>query len=125
MSSAEADKEKLGQAFINLLLNAIEASRHGGKILIKSRHHQKGGSPYIEVVIQDQGHGIKEEYLSDIFKPFFTTKSKGTGLGLANVKRIVEAHEGWVEAANIKPSGGFFRVLLPIGTDHGQDTRRR
>lgn len=119
------DKEKLGQAFINLLLNAIEASRHGGKILIKSRHHQNGGSPYIEVVIQDQGHGIKEEYLFDIFKPFFTTKSKGTGLGLANVKRIVEAHGGWVEAANIKPSGGFFRVSLPIGTDHGQDTRRR
>ena len=54
-----------------------------------------------------------EKNLDDIFKPFFTTKTRGTGLGLSNVKRIAEAHKGWVEVENRVPCGASFKFYLP------------
>jgi len=76
----------------------------------------------VDVIIDDEGCGISKEYISDIFKPFVTTKSKGTGLGLTNVKRIVEAHGGNVEVKNRHPHGVFFKVGFPTGKDYGQDS---
>jgi signal transduction histidine kinase len=117
-----ADGEKLGQAFINLLLNAIEASPCEGKIVVKSRYDQSGKAPWAGVFVQDQGPGVPRENMDEIFKPFFTTKTKGTGLGLANVKRIVDAHGGRVEVKNSRPGGGAaFRVWLPIKAEYGQN----
>lgn len=115
------DDEKLEQAFINLLLNAIEASPRGGEVLVKTRYRPNGWTrARVEVLIEDEGAGVPEEHLGDIFKPFFTTKSRGTGLGLSNVKRILEAHGGGVDVANRRPSGASFHVFLPIGGPHGQ-----
>ena len=122
------DGEKLGQTFINLLLNAIEASPEGGSIVLTTRYHPNGGRPEVEVLIEDEGPGITQECLSEIFKPFFTTKSKGTGLGLGNARRILEVHGGRVEVENRAPRhpcGACFRVVIPARGEYGQDTHRR
>jgi len=120
-----ADAEKLGQVFINLLLNAAEACSQEGRILITSRYNQDDGQPMSEIIIEDEGNGITKKHISDIFKPFFTTKTKGTGLGLTNVDRIVKAHGGWVKVKSIHPHGTFFHICLPIGKDYAQDTCSR
>lgn len=119
------DSEKLGQAFINLLLNAIEASPEKGGIQVTTRFHPDGAKPGVEVLIEDQGPGISQECLSEIFKPFFTTKSKGTGLGLGNARRILEVHGGWVEVENRArqyPCGACFHIFIPARGMHGQDS---
>ena len=92
---------------------------------MKSRYHNGKGPRKIEISVMDDGYGIPEEFAREIFKPFFTTKSKGTGLGLANVKRIIEAHGGRIEVGNRKPSGAVFRVFLPVGENHGHHTHYR
>ena len=122
----QGDNEKLGQAFINLFLNAIEASPKGGQVLVKTRYRPNGWTrPRVDVFIEDEGAGVPEEHIGDIFKPFFTTKSRGTGLGLSNVKRILEAHGGGVDVENRRPCGASFHVFLPIGGAHGQYPYRR
>lgn len=119
------DREKLGQAFINLLLNAIEASPENGSVYVKSLFYSDGGKPRVEVLIEDEGPGVSQEFLSEIFKPFFTTKSKGTGLGLSNAKRILDVHDGRLVVENRTPlqtGGARFRVFIPAGGKHGQDS---
>ncbi len=109
----QADGEKLVQAFINILLNALEASGFGSKIEIQTDfrpHHGKA----VSVTIADEGHGITKPHASEIFKPFFTTKSSGTGLGLSNAHRIIEAHGGQIDVENRQNSGSFFRIALPV-----------
>lgn len=121
------DGEKLGQAFINLLLNAIEASPENGRIHVKTLYHSNGGNPQVEVLIEDEGPGVSPEFLSEIFKPFFTTKSKGTGLGLSNARRILDIHGGWIHVENRTPHyprGACFHVFIPAGGTHGQDSHR-
>jgi PAS domain S-box-containing protein len=112
-----ADREKLGQALINLLLNSIESTSAGGVIRLSCLRAEHDGKPGIEAAVADPGHGVKVEHMGEIFKPFFTTKNKGAGLGLTNVKRIVEAHQGWVLAKNIEPRGALFRIWLPGGEE--------
>jgi PAS domain S-box-containing protein len=113
MPYIQADEEKLGQAVINLLLNALEASPEGAIISVLSRCRNRNGK-CAEVVISDRGPGVPEEHLDDIFKPFFTTKTSGTGLGLCNVKRIAEAHDGWIEVKNLDEGGAAFKMSLPF-----------
>ncbi len=109
----QADEEKLGQAVINLLLNALEASPADAKIMVRSHLSDQNGR-IAEVVISDKGRGVPEEHLGDIFKPFFTTRTMGTGLGLSNVKRIAEAHDGKIEVKNIRDGGAEFKISLPL-----------
>lgn len=106
------DREKLVQAVINILLNALEASPAGAAIEIGSRI-VPGGDGGVEVTIADEGHGVPERHLPGLFKPFFTTKSKGTGLGLSNARRIIEAHGGRIEGLNRRPRGAVFNIFLP------------
>ena len=106
------DREKLEQAFINILLNALEASPGGATIDITSTFEPNRQDGAI-VVIADQGSGVAEKYLADIFKPFFTTKSKGTGLGLNNARQIIEAHGGRIAVGNRNTSGTYCRIELP------------
>ncbi|MCF8062585.1 MAG: PAS domain S-box protein [Deltaproteobacteria bacterium] len=119
-----ADGEKLEQALINLLLNAVEASGREGEIRVTTAYVPDGGSPRTEISVLDRGRGLPEAALSDLFKPFFTTKTKGSGLGLNNVKRIVEGHGGWVEARNRRSRGASFTICLPGENGHVQDTGR-
>ncbi len=119
MPDISSDSEKLGQTFINLLLNAIEASYHNRIITVESKYQPNGGNPVAEVIINDEGHGVKDVYIEEIFKPFFTTKTKGTGLGLTNVRRIIEAHNGWIEVKSRTSGGASFKISLPAGKNHG------
>jgi len=108
-----ADREKLGQALINLLLNALEATEPSGQVVVETRLlYQKGRR--VEIHVSDDGCGLPAAQPEEIFKPFFTTKSRGTGLGLSNVLRIVNAHQGTIRAENRHPHGAVFTMVLPV-----------
>lgn len=102
------DPERIKQAVSNILINAIEASENGSEISIKTGITR--GYQYIE--IKDQGCGIPNEILNKIFEPFYTTKTKGIGLGLAITKKIIDAHKGKIEVSN--QNNTTFRILLPF-----------
>ena len=107
------DGQMLIQAVLNLLLNAVEASSKGKRIHLCSEYDKEDGEMAV-VMVSDEGLGIAENIISEIYKPFFTTKVKGTGLGLNNVKRIAEAHGGHVEARNLQPRGACFSIQIPV-----------
>ena len=103
------DPERLRQAFLNLLLNAREAMPDGGRIRVAVRH----GDGSIVTTIEDQGRGFSAEALARASEPFFTTKPLGTGLGLANARRTVEACGGRLVLANGGNGGARVRIELP------------
>jgi two-component system sensor histidine kinase PilS (NtrC family) len=111
---ADCDPDQLRQVFWNLLTNAAQAvgaaSPTGGG-LIRVRCRAEGGRAVVE--IEDDGEGMDREALGRIFLPFFTTKPRGTGLGLATVHRIVDAHGGSVRVASERGQGSRFTVVLP------------
>ena len=109
----QIDGQMLVQAVLNLLLNAVEASTEGQQILLRSQYDKQNGEMAV-IMVSDEGPGIPENIISEIYKPFFTTKVKGTGLGLNNVKRIAEAHKGHVEAHNVLPRGVCFKLHIPV-----------
>jgi signal transduction histidine kinase len=109
----EADEQMLRQALFNLLLNATQAVGVGGEIQVVAARN--GTEATLEV--RDTGPGVPPERRSEIFKPYFTTNEKGTGLGLAVVQQIILAH-GWeIECLPNEPRGAIFRIthLKPIG----------
>ena len=108
------DPQQLQQVFLNLLLNAADAVPEGGKITIKTSHDKEGKT--IAIRVQDTGKGIPAELKERIFQPFFTTKGrgKGTGLGLAVSKRIVEEHGGSIDVARNEAGGASFKIVLPV-----------
>ena len=104
------DSDKLKQAFMNVVLNAIEAMPHGGALKVSTfREDDK-----VCIAVVDAGIGIAAEDLEHIFEPFFTRKTKGTGLGLANVKRILEEHRGRVEIESTLGEGTRVLMWLPV-----------
>jgi len=108
----QADPLQLQQVFLNLLFNAIEAMPDGGELNLKASYDRNADA--IKIEVSDTGNGIDREIMDDIFKPFFTTKSKGTGFGLAISRRIVEEHSGAISVASISGSGTTFSVSLPL-----------
>ncbi len=111
----KADGDKLGQAFINILNNAIESSDPFGKINVTFKKVIRQNMEYAAILIDDEGQGFDEKDRDKIFKPFFTRKTKGVGLGLANVKRIIDAHNGFVSAQKKEGKGALFLIMLPLG----------
>jgi signal transduction histidine kinase len=105
------DSDKLKQAFMNVVLNAMEAMPQGG--VLKVSTFTENDSVCIKVV--DTGVGIIEADLEHLFEPFFTRKARGTGLGLANVKRILEEHGGSVEIESTPDEGTTVSMWLPRG----------
>jgi PAS domain S-box-containing protein len=106
----EGDRDKWKQVFLNLIRNGMEALEKGGNITLQSR--TKG--EHIEISIRDSGPGIPPHVQPEIFTPFFTTKEKGTGLGLPICKRIVECHPGSsIEVFSEKGEGTEVRLTLP------------
>lgn len=104
--SIESDEQLFRQMLFNLLLNAVQALDAGGEIQVVTG--RKGPEAFLE--IRDNGHGVPPENRKEIFKPYFTTHQKGTGLGLAVVQQIVLAH-GWeIECLPNEPKGAVFRV---------------
>ena len=116
MGQAFLDREKIEQAVINILLNAIEVLPPGGAILVTTKRGQTE-EPTIRVEISDNGPGMSPDDLPYIFDPFFSSKKKGTGLGLSNVKKIVEAHGGSVTAI-LRPKGMCLGFTLPLKQEH-------
>ncbi|MBW2055245.1 MAG: GHKL domain-containing protein [Deltaproteobacteria bacterium] len=105
-----ADSDMLYQAFLNILINAMQAMPQGGKINVQIRSSDKA----VKIFFEDQGEGIAEDILEKIWDPFFTTKSKGTGLGLGIVKNIIESHGGSVHIINRSVSGARVTVKIPV-----------
>ena len=102
----EADEQLLRQVLFNLILNAVQAAGENGRIQITAQRAQ--GEGILEV--RDDGPGVPNENRAEIFKPYFTTHQKGTGLGLAVVQQIVHAH-GWdVACLPNEPRGTIFRI---------------
>lgn len=104
------DDSRMKQCIINLLINAIQASPEGEAVIVRTS--VKNG--LVNVDITDRGKGIPPEKEEEVFLPFFTTKSDGTGLGLPIAKKIVEAHEGKLEVREGAVKGATFRVSLPV-----------
>lgn len=114
-----ADAAQLGQVFLNLTLNAVEAMADGGKLYIKTRPlrltRRRPVFSHILIEFQDTGPGMTMEQRSRAFTSLLsTTKARGTGLGLAIVGRIVEAHRGRIQLTSRPPQGTTIRILLPL-----------
>lgn len=115
---AMVDPFLLGQAALNLLLNAAEAAGSGGWVSVRWSAFEdggdggQGGAARLRLVVADSGAGIPAHLLEKIFNPFFTTKETGTGLGLAIVHRIVEAHDGTISVRNVPGSGAEFELRI-------------
>jgi signal transduction histidine kinase len=118
------DREQIKQVFLNLLINAIDATEENGKIIIKTRPHIKSNQEsYIQIEFTDTGCGIPAEYLESIFNPFFTTKHKGSGLGLSISNQIIQEHKGYIDVESQLNKGSSFYVNLPLRRE--SLTRRR
>jgi len=115
------DENQIEQIFVNLLLNAIQAIEEQGTITIRT--YMSSNRKNVTIDIADTGCGIPPENMSKIFEPFFSTKSKGTGLGLAVTYGIVQKHGGHIYADNQRKQGARFVVELPIPL--GVDPRER
>ena len=115
LPTVTVDKEQMKQVFINILLNAIQATPEKGTILVATRKIVKsnGGPGFVQVEISDTGIGIPEEELDKIFTPFFTTRAKGSGLGLAISHQIIQEHEGTIDVKSVDKKGTTFIINLP------------
>jgi signal transduction histidine kinase len=113
------DREQIKQVFLNILLNAIEATTENGKITVKTRSFMKpGGELYLQIEFNDTGCGIPGEYIEDIFNPFFTTKSTGSGLGLSISNQIIQDHRGYIDVESQLGKGSSFFINLPVNKDY-------
>jgi len=112
------DTDQMTQVFLNILINAIEASPKGGKVHVAYLADKENR---LQIVVTDSGEGIPREDFDKIFDPFFSTKKKGTGLGLAIVKSIMEGHGGEIEVESEPGKGTRFIVTLNAysGSDEG------
>lgn len=104
------DIDKMKRVFANFIKNAVEAMPQGGKLAISSRPTEGG----VEFTFIDSGVGMTKEVLDKIWTPFFTTKAKGMGLGLAICRRIIDAHQGKVSVESRIDEGTTFTITFPI-----------
>jgi two-component system NtrC family sensor kinase len=117
----EGDPKQLGQVFLNLLLNAVEAMPQGGTLTISSdvKVNPDSHQEFFQLMIKDTGHGIPEKDRPYLFDPFFTTKAGGTGLGLSIVYSIIQKHNGRIEVESELGKGSSFILSLPIQKEEG------
>ncbi len=126
--SVAGDEGLLRQALLNLMRNAAEAcggEAGGGEVTLQGEVTGNEGHGYQRITISDDGPGIAAPDLGKLFRPFFTTKAKGTGLGLAVVQKIIVQHGGQVEARNRPQGGAAFIVTLPLCGKVGEAVESR
>jgi signal transduction histidine kinase len=110
LPEVEHDSDQIHQVLLNLLLNAVQAMDGAGIVHVELRSQKD----YASVVVADTGPGISPQVLANIFRPFYTTKGNGTGLGLSLARRIIEEHHGQIEVSSVVGNGSQFTVLLPF-----------
>jgi signal transduction histidine kinase len=115
-----ADLDLLQQVFLNLILNSLQSMPTGGTLRISTsprrilrEGREYGEQDYVEVCVEDTGAGMDEETMKNLFTPFFTTKERGTGLGLTITHGIVQEHGGWIDVKSKVGEGSVFTVYLP------------
>ncbi|HVF51009.1 MAG TPA: ATP-binding protein [Pyrinomonadaceae bacterium] len=111
-----ARADQLRQVFLNLVLNAQQAIEGAGEIKILTEKYEQALQPSISIQISDSGRGIGEAEISRIFEPFFSTRTKGTGLGLWVTQDIVRHHGGRIEVTSTEGRGTTFNIILPINS---------
>jgi signal transduction histidine kinase len=110
LAEVEHDSDRIHQVLLNLLLNAVQAMEGAGTVRVVIGERDDCAS----VTVSDTGRGISEEQLPQIFRPFYTTRGNGTGLGLSLARRIVEDHHGRISVTSVVGKGSTFEVLLPF-----------
>lgn len=108
------DGNRLGHAFENLVINAIQHSRPQQRVLVTAHPVSEGGREWIECSVRDRGPGFEPTDLPRIFEPFFTKRRGGTGLGLSIVQRVVDEHGGTIDAGNASDGGAVVTIRFPI-----------
>jgi PAS domain S-box-containing protein len=110
LPAAKLDPAQIKQALVNIVKNAMQAMNRSGELVL-----QTGATPdNVWISVSDTGCGIPEDQLNRIFAPFFTTKKKGSGLGLMIVQRIVRDHGGRIDLESVPNKGTTFRIWLPL-----------
>jgi len=112
----QADDRLLEQVLRNIVLNSLQAMPKGGRLAVTSEPARDG----VKLVVSDTGVGMSEETISQIFVPFFTTRTKGTGLGLSIVQKIVDNHGGKISVRSVVGAGTTFEVSLPVCSERAQ-----
>jgi PAS domain S-box-containing protein len=107
------DELRLGQVFRNIFENALAAGEQSVKIELRCAEYQSNGRSAVRIAVRDSGPGLNREQRLKIFEPFYTTKTKGTGLGMAICKRIIEAHGGQIEVGDCHTHGTEIVLTLP------------
>ena len=127
----EADLDLLQQVFVNLILNSFQSMPEGGTLQISTSQRRivREGldfseQEYVEISLEDTGVGMDEDMMRNLFTPFFTTKEKGTGLGLTITNRIVQEHGGWIDVKSNVGKGSVFTVYLPVLREGGNLGRK-
>jgi len=115
----EHDSDQMHQVLLNLLLNAVQAIERAGTVRVVIH----GRKDKVLISVTDSGRGISAEHLPFIFRPFYTTKGNGTGLGLSLARRIVEDHRGRIEVDSEVGQGSEFLITLPIHQSQPTDHR--
>jgi signal transduction histidine kinase len=110
LPEVEHDSDQIHQVLLNLLLNAVQAMEGEGTVRVEIASRENCAS----VLVVDTGRGIAPQHLANIFRPFYTTKGNGTGLGLSLARRIVEEHHGRIEVRSVVGKGSTFTVVLPF-----------
>jgi two-component system, sporulation sensor kinase E len=110
LAAAPLDATQMQQVLVNLIKNAMQAMTKGGTLKLQTGENDDG----VWVSVGDTGGGIPQEQINRIFEPFYTTKKKGSGLGLMIVQRIVRAHNGRIELESHVGRGTVFRIWLPL-----------
>jgi signal transduction histidine kinase len=108
------DAHRLGHAFENLIVNAIQHSSLRQSVEVSAHAESEDGRDYIKCVVRDHGPGFNPIELPRVFEPFFTKRRGGTGLGLSIVQRVVDEHGGIISAANAADGGGLITVRFPV-----------
>jgi len=120
--------DQIKQVFLNIVINAIEAMPQGGELIITTQlENRRGGQErdWLRVSFADNGVGLSAEELEHIFEPFYTTKSRGTGLGLSVSYGIVERHGGQIDVKSVPDKGTLFSIRLPLTFTGGESNDQR
>lgn len=106
------DESQIKQVLMNLIQNAFDAIQLDGTIQISLSEKKRGSTEFIQIAVEDDGDGMTNDQMANVFNPFYTTKENGLGLGLSICKQIIESHNGKMNVTSVKNKGTIFHILL-------------